>query len=133
MKFFFPFLFPTYEARIHQVDVCPHVRYAILRVPFKKYYFLARTRLNMARTRSRHGSNMHRTQLNTARIRLEQNQVLFSNYLVDQKRIQWPKNPSLFKNFIWGVNRNSTSYFLEGVYEVYMIYILRILHFFGGV
>ena len=61
--------------------------------------------------------------LNTARIRPEHNLVfLFSNYLMDQKRIQRPKNSSSFRNFIWGVNRNNTSIFGRGIGSIHDIY-----------
>ena len=54
-----------------------------------------RSRLRRASEMTGHDSDMARTQPNT----------FFFNYLMDQKRIQKPKNSSSFRNFISGVNR----------------------------
>ena len=62
-----------------------HVRHAVLCVSFKKYYFSAQTRV-------RHGLDTRWTQVDMTHIRLEHNLVLFSNYLMDKKRIQRSKN-----------------------------------------
>ena len=97
------------------------VWHAVLCVLFKKYYFSTRTRLEYVSDTTGHSSNTARTQPST-----------FFPIIWWTKRIQRPKNPSSFKNFIWGVNRNNTSYFLEEVYEVYMTYIKNTPFFWEG-
>ena len=84
----------TYEAWTHQLDyvfTCPTqveyqrvlststtcLRHVILCVPFKKYYFSTWTRLDMAWTCVRHGSDMRQMWLDMARIRLKYDLVLF--------------------------------------------------------
>ena len=78
---------------------------------------MRRTKSSMARTSVKHCSKAHQTWLDTAPIRPEHDLVIFfSNYLMDQKRIQRPKNSSLFGIFFFEISiENSTPYFLKNV------------------
>ena len=76
-------------------------RHAVLHVLIKKYYFSARTRIKQAWTWFGHSSDVRQMWLDTAQIWLDHDLVLFSNYLMDQKRIQRPKNLNLFRNLFF--------------------------------
>ena len=71
------------------------VRHAVLRVLFKKYYLSTWTRVGHNRIWLGHGSDVCRTRLDTAWIRLEHNLLLFFFQLFDgpkkNLKIQKPK------------------------------------------
>ena len=57
--------------------VCLCVRHTVLYISFKKYYLLARTRLDMIRTRVKRYLDVRRTRLDMAWIRTGCDLVLF--------------------------------------------------------
>ena len=76
----------------------------------------------MARIRFGHGSDGHRTWLDTAWIQSEHNLILFFKLFDRLKKNLKTKNLNLFKNFIRGVNKNSISFFEMGIRNIYDTY-----------
>ena len=79
--------------------------------------------LDMAKTCLKHASDM-------VRIWPKHDLVFFFQLFDGPKKIQKPKNLSLFRNlFFLDVNKNSTPYFLKRIEKIQIIYIKNALFF----